>query len=1690
MSNHRHHRSLARRASIRSARLVASAAGNMMETLEPRQLLALTGVTLGEFPVIAYDSSGLLNYNAATGVFDVSASVTGIRFAANQPPRRVQSTHGDFQIHARVDNGGNLLGGVNAGDLAFLPSLPQGSPPSPFALPTSYDLTIRTAYDQDGNGSITGAELTPVLLLTGEIYAFGFQDSGGPTDQYDFRFVATGGLLFDMGLFNARDIGITMTSEASNFVGLFDRDISGQSKGSAGPIAPPLASSIAGNVYYDQNNDGTFQGTEQGIPGATITLTGTNDVGQSILLTTTTDANGAYSFTGLRPGTYQLTETQPGTYLDGIDTIGTPGGATANDQFSAIVLPANFNGVNNNFGEILASSIAGNVYYDANNDGTFQGTETGIAGVTVTLTGTDDLGNAISLSTTTDGLGAYFFGGLRPGTYELTETQPGTYLDGIDTIGTPGGATANDQFSAILLPVGFNGVNNNFGEILASSIAGNVYFDANNDGTFQVTEVGIAGVRIDLTGTDDLGNAVALFTFTDGLGAYAFTGLRPGTYQLNESQPGAYLDGLDTVGTPGGTTSNDQFSAIALPVNFNGVNNNFGEILASSIAGNVYYDANNDGTFQGTEVGIGGVTVTLTGTDDLGNSINLVTVTDALGAYLFGNLRPGTYQINESQPAGYLDGLDTVGTPGGATSNDQFAAIALPVNFNGVNNNFGEILASSIAGNVYYDANNDGTFQGTESGIAGVTVTLTGTDDLGNVVNVMTVTNAVGAYAFTNLRPGVYQITETQPGAYLDGIDTIGTPGGSTTNDQFSAIALPVNFNGVNNNFGEILASSIAGNVYYDANNNGIFNGTEVGIGGVTVTLTGTDDLGNAINLVTTTNGSGAYAFTGLRPGTYQLNETQPGAYLDGIDTVGTPGGSTTNDQFAAIALPVNFNGVNNNFGEILASSIAGNVYYDANNNGIFNGTESGIAGVTVRLTGTDDLGNAVNLVTTTNGVGAYAFTGLRPGTYVLTETQPGAYLDGRDTIGTPGGATANDQFSAIVLPAGFNGVNNNFGELLASSIAGNVYLDANNDGTFQGSESGIGGVTVRLTGTDDLGNPINLVTTTNAAGAYSFTGLRPGTYVLTETQPAAYLDGIDTIGTPGGTTTNDQFSNINLPAGFAGVNNNFGERTPPPVLGSIRGTKFLDITGNGRSADDTGFGGVTIYIDANNNGTRDSGERQTVTAANGTYSFDNLAAGNYIIREVVPTNYVRTAPVASDRYVVTLTTGQTVTGIDFANARSCECDDAFISDVYYLINGTTQVTDLRGNTNQGDEVTVYFTILPGAPAAGITLTLVSYTAPGASFDANTASQQEIFEVATGTFEPGTYSLTVHNPDSYFQIDFVCGQAIDQFGPAGSNIFYTPQRRLISADNDGTNPVYDNAGSLSGRVFIDADNDFRFDAGEHGIAGVTIVLTGTDFQGRSVSITKMTDSLGNYSFGNLRPGTYRITETQPAGYQDGGDQVGSLGGNGSTNDRFSNINLGANQTGVNYNFGERSVGTSLVRGDTATIGFWQNRNGQNLILSLNGGANRTNLGNWLASNFPKIWGNQAGSSNNMTNKTNTQVAAHFRAEFALTGGPKLDAQIMAVALATYATSSSLAGGNYAASYGFNVTSSGIGGRAFNVGGAGSAFGVSNNTTRTLRQLLDSANNQAVSGNLWNGNSSLRALANSVFDGINQMGDIM
>ena len=430
----------------------------------------------------------------------------------------------------------------------------------------------------------------------------------------------------------------------------------------------------------------------------------------------------------------------------------------------------------------------------------------------------------------------------------------------------------------------------------------------------------------------------------------------------------------------------------------------------------------------------------------------------------------------------------------------------------------------------------------------------------------------------------------------------------------------------------------------------------------------------------------------------------------------------------------------------------------------------------------------------------------------------------------------------------------------------------------------------------------------------------------------------------------------------------------------------------------------------------------------------------------------------------------------DFDNDGTYEISgaSASASHVYedngdYLVN--VKVTDGDGGEVRGESMV---TVNNVAPTAAITGAPTIKSLPGTTITLGSAVSDPS---AADTL---TYAWTVTKD----------GQPVAsgtdstiEFLASETGVY---QVTLVVSDDDGgaseTQAVSIEviASSISGIVFADANDNGQVDLGEAGIPSVTVHLSGTDDLGQAVSRTTVTDVDGAYFFLNLRPGNYSVSEEQPAAYTDGKEGVGTAGGTVAP-DGFSGIVLGENQDGFNYNFGElpQTTTTPVHSGQTAGIGFWQNKHGQALIKSLNGGPTATALGNWLATSFPNMFGELAG-------KTNVDVAGFYRERFKLKG-TKLDAQVLAVALAVYVTNSNTAG-TVAEAYGFVVDGVGLGGASFDVGTSGAAFGVADGTSMQVRQILAATDARAVDGVLYGGDEVLRKLANKVFEGINNSGN--
>lgn len=130
--------------------------------------------------------------------------------------------------------------------------------------------------------------------------------------------------------------------------------------------------------------------------------------------------------------------------------------------------------------------------------------------------------------------------------------------------GTWGGSAGFEEWAVRSTPPG--------GTPGGGSLAGYAYFDGNMSSTHDAGDLGLAGVVIQLQGTDDQGNTVVLTATTDVSGFYQFTGLRAGTYSVfrvtdpDGLSPNSlpFVDGANTVGSLGGVNQEEPTNPLAL----------------------------------------------------------------------------------------------------------------------------------------------------------------------------------------------------------------------------------------------------------------------------------------------------------------------------------------------------------------------------------------------------------------------------------------------------------------------------------------------------------------------------------------------------------------------------------------------------------------------------------------------------------------------------------------------------------------------------------------------------------------------------------------------------------------------------------------------------------------------------------------------------------------------------------------------------------------------------------------------------------------------------------------------------------------------------------------------------------------------------------------------------------------------
>ena len=362
-------------------------------------------------------------------------------------------------------------------------------------------------------------------------------------------------------------------------------------------------------------------------------------------------------------------------------------------------------------------------------------------------------------------------------------------------------------------------------------IRATAFDDSNGNGIRDTGEPGLTGWTFEITSP---GGGLSSFPTIAG-GSVSIPSIPIGTWGIAETVE----SGWTTTTPPSGT--------IAVPANGTAAFE-VGQIRPGTISGTVFDDANRNGTRQNGELGIGGATVTLTGTDGKGNAVApIAKPSNSDGTYSFAGLLPGTYTVTMTPLAGKV-----------ATNSPVQVGVVIASNGSRDKVDFGLAASGNLSVTSFEDTNGNGVRDPGEPGID-CPFSLVGPNGAPDALS----TGAAGTSARPDSVAGDWQVGQQCAGGFVPTTPASGT------------VSVPP---GATGSFivGNVRPATITGLVWVDTNRNGVRDSGEAINPGVTITLTGTDGRGRAVALETITAASGVYVFTGLQPGTHRVSVKTP----------------------------------------------------------------------------------------------------------------------------------------------------------------------------------------------------------------------------------------------------------------------------------------------------------------------------------------------------------------------------------------------------------------------------------------------------------------------------------------------------------------------------------------------------------------------------------------------------------------------------------------------------------------------------------------------------------------------------------------------------------------------------------------------------------------------------------------------
>jgi hypothetical protein len=726
------------------------------------------------------------------------------------------------------------------------------------------------------------------------------------------------------------------------------------------------------------------------------------------------------------------------------------------------------------------------------------------------------------------------------------------------------------------------------------SVFGHLYLDENNNGVQDGGEPNLPNVDVILI--DQYNNVVIVSSDANGDWSSEIAE-GPVTADVNENDPDY----------PTGSTQTEGEDPTSVEVKRNEAEDagNDGYYIPAGVFGHLYLDDNNNGVQDGIEPDLEGVDVIVT---DVNGDIQTVT-SDTNGDWNAvvpaGGLTADVDETDADYPTGSTQTEGEDPTPVSVLSGENKDA-----------GNDGYFIPAEVIGHLYLDENNNGVQEANEPDLANIDVLITDSQGV-----VTTVTSDANGDWTAEIPAGILEAKVDDTDADFP-VGTVQTEGDNPT--------MVTGLSGATvdaGNDGYYIPSSIFGHVYYDDNNNGVQDGGEENISDLDVIVT---DANGDVQTVTTDENGDWMAEVPAGVASAMLDNTD-GSYPTGATQ--TEGEDPTN-VLAESGLSKDAG----NDGFYLPATIFGHIYYDDNNNGVQDGTESDLSDIDVIVT---DVNGTVQTVTTDENGDWMA---------EVVAGEATAKVDDTDAD-FPSGATQTegDDPSMVLAERGENKDAGNDGYYIPTEVFGHLYLDENNNNVQEAGEPDLANVDVIIT----MSNGNTVTVSSDENGDWS----SPVPSGLT----IAQVDATDADYPAGSTQT---------------------EGTNPTIVSALL-RESTDAGNDGYYIPAEVFG--HLYIDENDNGTQDAGE-------------PNLANIDVLVTDASGV----TQTVSSDGngdWVAEVIAGTTTAKVDLtdpdfpANAVQTEGDDP---TVVTALSGESVDNGIDGYTLGVTDITPVISFIPG----------------------------------------------------------------------------------------------------------------------------------------------------------------------------------------------------------------------------------------------------------------------------------------------------------------------------------------------------------------------------------------------------------